>query len=49
MQTILLPLVLMAIMVVIFGSMAVAVIKFILDFKYSGTFFHGENKHIEML
>lgn len=44
-----LPLVLMAIMVVIFGSMLVAAIKFIVDFKYRGTFFAGENKHIDML
>lgn len=49
MQTILLPLVLMAIMVIIFGSMAMATIKFILDFKYGGTLFNGENKHVEML
>jgi hypothetical protein len=49
MQTIILSLILMGIMVVIFGSMTMAVIKFILDFKYSGTLFNGENKHIEML
>lgn len=49
MQTIVLPLVLMLVMVLTLGSMAVATIKFVLDFKYSGTFFHGENKHIEML
>lgn len=49
MQTIVLPLILMFIMVILFGSMSVATIKFILDFKYSGTLFNGENKHIEML
>lgn len=40
---------LMVIMVMIFGSMLVATIKFVVDFKYSGTLFNGENKHIEML
>lgn len=49
MQTIVLPLVLMAIMVIVFVSMSIAIIKFILDFKFSGTLFNGENKHIEML
>jgi len=40
---------LMLITVMIFGSMLVATIKFVVDFKYSGTLFNGENKHIEML
>ncbi len=49
MNVIVWSLILMAIMVVVVGAMLVSTIKFVMDFKYSGTFFHGENKHIEML
>lgn len=27
---------------------AMAIIKFVMDFKYSGTAFHGDNKHLEL-
>lgn len=46
--SILIPLVLMGIMSVLGTLVAMAVIKFVMDFKYSGTAFHGENKHLEL-
>ncbi len=45
---ILIPLILIGIMSVVGTLVAMAVIKFVMDFKYSGTAFHGDNKHLEL-
>ncbi len=43
------PLTLIGIMAVIGTLVAMAIIKFVIDFKFSGTAFHGANKHLELL
>ncbi len=45
---VLIPLILVGIMSVVGTLVAMAIIKFVMDFKFSGTAFHGENKHLEL-
>ena len=46
--TILIPLILIGLMSAVGTLVAMAIIKFVMDFKFSGTAFHGENKHLEL-
>jgi hypothetical protein len=48
-EFVLIPLILLGFVAIVGALIAMAILKLVIDFKYSGTVFHGENKHLELL